>query len=476
MFQEKGITYDFNGNMLGLQRTNSTGAVSDDFSKYQYTVNTNKLTSVGNTAGTSTYGTYAYDEIGRLKSQANTLGTTYLKYDVTGKITGIYTDAAMTLVKESYAYDESGNRIKTTNTTGTTYYIYDATGKVLGIYTGSMPVLSEVPVYASNRLGTYYVAANNYVYEIKDNVGSVRVAINSTKISGQADVYTYNDYFPFGSIAQSGGIGYRYDYQGAYSEKDPVTGYNNFQFRMYDGKIGRWLSKDSKHQFSSLYIGMGNNPANAVDPDGQLIIFVNGFYLPFGSSGASYWNFANKIEDALGDHNALFADGNSGLIPFGRYVDGYMWAKQNIDVIYAEYVKTGTLEIVSHSMGDAYSLGIKDYVETYGMNVNLHVAIAPFQSKSLNWGVTKTFLFQNLHDNVAGTDLEKGTNILQKIGNGNHFLNTFQWILPILANAPGLPTGYVTVGQGHVGLPTTAELNSAGRTPIDDPGDDPDVQ
>jgi RHS repeat-associated protein len=106
------------------------------------------------------------------------------------------------------------------------------------------------------------------VYEIRDNVGSVRVALNRTKVSGQADVYTYNDYFPYGSIARSGGTTYRYDYQGAYAEKDPVTGLNNFDLRMYDGRIGRWLSVDPMGQYASPYEGMGNNPVSGIDPSG----------------------------------------------------------------------------------------------------------------------------------------------------------------------------------------------------------------
>ena len=81
-----------------------------------------------------------------------------------------------------------------------------------------------MPVYGADRLGTYTVAGNSYVYELRDNVGSVRVVINRTPGSnGQADVVQYNDYYPYGSLAQSGGSGYRYEYQGAYAEKDAVT-------------------------------------------------------------------------------------------------------------------------------------------------------------------------------------------------------------------------------------------------------------
>ncbi len=273
IFQEKNITYDFNGNITSLQRTDKTGALSDNFNNgYAYQTNTNKLNSVTNATTSTAYATYDYDELGRMKRETLTGAPNpyYLKYDVTGKITGIYSDAAMTNLQESYTYDESGNRIKTVNPNGTTYYVYDASGNVMAIYTGTTPTMSEVPVYGSSRLGTYTVSSSNYVYELRDNVGSVRVVINRTKnSSGQADMIQYNDYYPYGSIAQRGGLNtYRYDYQGAYAEKDPITGWNNFQLRMYDGKIGRWLTMDPAGQFASPYEGMGNNPVGVIDPSG----------------------------------------------------------------------------------------------------------------------------------------------------------------------------------------------------------------
>jgi RHS repeat-associated protein len=272
-FKENNIAYDPNGNITALQRTNAAGTLSDDFSSYQYQSGTNKLNSVGSTASPAAYGSYTYDALGQLKSaqQAGTAFGMYLKYDVTGKITGIYADELLTQLKIAYAYDEAGNRISRADYTGpspvTTYYVDDIAGNSLALYVGS--TLTEIPVYGSDRLGTYNVAANSYVYELKDNVGSVRVVINRTKKSdGTADILTYNDYYPFGSIAQSGGTGYRYDYQGAFAEKDPVTGFNNFDLRMYDGRIGRWLSTDPAGQYASPYEGMGNNPVTGSDPTG----------------------------------------------------------------------------------------------------------------------------------------------------------------------------------------------------------------
>jgi hypothetical protein len=41
-----------------------------------------------------------------------------------------------------------------------------------------------------------------------------------------------------------------------------------FQLRLWDGRIGRWLSPDPYGQYASPYLGMGNNPIGMIDPDG----------------------------------------------------------------------------------------------------------------------------------------------------------------------------------------------------------------
>jgi RHS repeat-associated protein len=61
---------------------------------------------------------------------------------------------------------------------------------------------------------------------------------------------------------------YRYGYQGQYSEEDNETGWNAFELRMYDARIGRWNSPDPYGQFESPYVGMGNLPHINTDPDG----------------------------------------------------------------------------------------------------------------------------------------------------------------------------------------------------------------
>ncbi len=63
-----------------------------------------------------------------------------------------------------------------------------------------------------------------------------------------------------------GGELYRYAFQG--QEKDPETGKEAFQLRLWDNRIGRWLTTDPAGQYASPYLGMGNNPISRVDPDG----------------------------------------------------------------------------------------------------------------------------------------------------------------------------------------------------------------
>lgn len=64
--------------------------------------------------------------------------------------------------------------------------------------------------------------------------------------------------------------GYRYGYQGEYAEKEPELegSVNSFQLRLWDARIGRWLTIDPAGQHFSPYMGMGNNPISRVDPDG----------------------------------------------------------------------------------------------------------------------------------------------------------------------------------------------------------------
>jgi len=59
---------------------------------------------------------------------------------------------------------------------------------------------------------------------------------------------------------------YRYAFQG--QELDSETGMEAFELRLWDGRIGRWLTVDPMSIHHSPYQGMANNPINIIDPTG----------------------------------------------------------------------------------------------------------------------------------------------------------------------------------------------------------------
>jgi hypothetical protein len=69
-----------------------------------------------------------------------------------------------------------------------------------------------------------------------------------------------------------------------------------FELRLWDGRIGRWLTVDPYAQYDSPYLGMGNNPVNSIDPDG-------GWETKFGAWWHSLWNGGRVGQDTeFGDY------------------------------------------------------------------------------------------------------------------------------------------------------------------------------
>ncbi|MEI9919742.1 MAG: RHS repeat-associated core domain-containing protein [Bacteroidota bacterium] len=141
---------------------------------------------------------------------------------------------------------------------------------------------------AHERLAiSFTVNEPSYVYTFLSNeepTGSpVDVYFDDFKVTQvHGTVVAGGDYYPFGlpiDTRQMTQENYRFGYQGQYSEKDSLTGWNSFQLRMYDTRFGRWISPDPNGQFASPYLGMGNVPHLGADSDG-------GWVSMFGWKGA----------------------------------------------------------------------------------------------------------------------------------------------------------------------------------------------
>ncbi|MDA9316693.1 RHS repeat-associated core domain-containing protein [Polaribacter sp.] len=282
-YKVHGITYDANGNIQTLNRNKNTENSSNAMDELTYEYWSNKpnqlkrvddaVTSVTNANDIKdqvTENNYIYNVIGQLienkdenvKYEYNASGlVTKVFYNNNLKVQFYYNDKGFRTKKVSYQ-DNSGTLDKTT------YYVLDAAGSTMAIYENNQQV--EMPIYGASRLGVYKKPSNTSVYQLTDHLGNVRAVIAKDGNGNAAALVSATDYYPFGMPMPNrqivNGEPYRYAFQG--QEKDPETGKEAFQLRLWDSRIGRWLTTDPAGQFNSPYLGMGNNPVSRIDPDG----------------------------------------------------------------------------------------------------------------------------------------------------------------------------------------------------------------
>jgi RHS repeat-associated protein len=149
-----------------------------------------------------------------------------------------------------------------------------------------------------------------YIFVSNENPSIVDVYFDDMLIMNEpSPVVAGADYYPFGLVMENREITdepYRYGYQGQFSEKDEVTGWNQFELRNYDSRTGRWLSADPYGQFHSPYVGMGNNPHMSSDPNGGWswvgagVGFVAGGAIGYLASDGDWgWTFAGAAGGAV---------------------------------------------------------------------------------------------------------------------------------------------------------------------------------
>jgi len=162
----------------------------------------------------------------------------------------------------------------------------------------------------------------------------VLLVINRIKANTQADVLSYNDYTALGyKIFKGSDRDLSYGYQGATSSEDDQTGWNSFELRMYDSRIGRWLSVDPYQQYWSPYMAMGNDWINYLDIDG----------------GKAYWHRGKKGE--------LIADPGDNLATLVDFLrnESSLYANRDYDDLFEKAGK------VFHNLAnwDDYGFGVR---------------------------------------------------------------------------------------------------------------------
>ena len=378
-FTERVTSYDKNGNIKGLQRYGQTGASTYGLiDNLSYTLNGNQLNRVDDAVNASAYNggfefkdavkqanEYAYDNNGNLTKDLNK-GIEEIQYNSLN-LPKLIKFKDQSTITYTYAADGTKLRVehKIGNSTTQTTYCSNV------IYEGSIAkcLLTEEG-YVSLDNGEYY-------YYLKDHQGNNWVVVDQN-----SNVEETNHYYPFGGVFTNTRNAQPYKYNG--KELDTKKGLNWYDYgaRMYDAALGRWHVVDplaEKYYSVSPYNYCMNNPVNAIDSNGEKIVFVNGF-LGFGSptGGSAYWggtnsSFVRGAQAFLQDKSTYFANIEYNYwrsSTFLRNLDGYNYAKENYSQLINGMNSKDVFHFVSHSMGGAFSEGMIRYLEEQGWTVN----------------------------------------------------------------------------------------------------------
>ncbi len=136
----------------------------------------------------------------------------------------------------------------------------------------------------------YSLTLGNKQYELSNHLGNVQVTLSDKKL-GQAppesssfthylaDVRSAVDYYPFGMQMPGRSLsgGYRYGFNGKEKDNEVKGDGNSLDFgaRIYDARLGRWLSLDplqAKYPSFTPYSFVNNSPTFCIDPDGRKIV------------------------------------------------------------------------------------------------------------------------------------------------------------------------------------------------------------
>ncbi|SUJ30797.1 RHS repeat-associated core domain [Sphingobacterium multivorum] len=276
---DESMEYDRNGNIVHMVRFGdldySGYIIQIDELDYTYgngnrlkKVNDNSIHPAGFRDGVDIAEEYTYDANGNMVSDENKgIGTiTYNHMDLPIEIN--FRSGS----KINYLYDASGTKLRKTVLDGTTSTVTDYLSgfqyinTVLDLFHTAEGYVKHVP---ATRLRP---AQFNYVFNIKDHLGNIRVSYAMNKEKGVLAIMEESHYYPFGlkhekynsdqyefvEISEEVGgymVGieplgpqqrrsYQYKYQGQERQDELGLNWDSFKWRNYDFALGRFMSVD----------------------------------------------------------------------------------------------------------------------------------------------------------------------------------------------------------------------------------------
>ena len=363
----------------------------------------------------------------------------------------------------TYSYAADGTKLRTVHTiSGTTTQKDYCANVVYENGVQKMLLTEEGYVDLSASTPTYY-------YYLKDHQGNNRVVLSS----GGTAVET-NHYYPFGGLFDSD---YEQPYKYNGKELDTKKGLNWYDYgaRHYDAMLGRWLVVDplaEKYYAWSSYAYCNNNPIGAIDSEGKLVIFINGFHHGFEGASFKYWNtiygqFDDAVMTHFGDNKSLYYDGSMGGLlnllasgnlngsnyintyPHNRYNWGYSLGKIQAGRIISQLTRDAkgniseAVRVVSHSMGSVFAKGFVQALINY---VKMHPEecqgfmiseydFAPFQPTSYPAvdGVS-TYQYSHKYDLIAKNARVLGAEIMktsENVEDGHSIEDYYKYIISL---------------------------------------------
>ena len=417
-FTEQITEYDKNGNIKKLKRYGQTGANAYGLvDNLTLELKGNQLKTVSD-AATAT----AYNNGFEFKKGAN--ATIEYDYDPNGNLTKdlnkdikeiqynfLNLPNLVKFLDEStitYTYGADGTKLRTVHKIGSVTTTTDYCGNVIYENNTAKLLLTEEGYVSLND--------NKYHYYLKDHQGNNRVVVDQN-----GNVEETNHYYPFGGVFANTGNAQPYKYNG--KELDAKKGLNWYDYgaRHYDAALGRWHAVDplaEKYYSTSPYTYCLGKPQNAIDYQGKLVIFINGFTTnKQEQASVEYWSksFVGQLTNQLKDNHVLYRHGgNSFDWRFRKFVGELQGLIDAPNLIKYISDKEGniieTIKVITHSMGTAYGKGyveaILKYFKEKGYTnalVTLEADFDPFQAGSLSI-IPNVYTQQFTHNKMFGGD------------------------------------------------------------------------
>ena len=269
-------------------------------------------------------------------------------------------------------------------------------------------------------------------YYHPDHLGSSSYITNL-----DGEVVQHIEYVPFGEVfIEERNSVWNTPYLFNAKEFDEETGMYYYGARYYEPRLSLWMSTDGQQEEYpniSSYTYSASSPVNYVDPDGNLVIFVNGYYntrsglitryiteyITGNKGGKSYWgvDFVNKATSYLNDNNIQFVDGRGKYNSSGddRFNAGYKFAQSNYANISSTLKDGETVKVVSHSMGAAYSEGIIKYLLEQGISISQVIHFSPADPDDFSASFSNTLQLNINNDAVLAYKNGFSSNIINGV-------------------------------------------------------------